>query len=72
MLTSSATTQAQIQGFELAHSKIYIICELLESVIEPILLIQSCKSSMPQGNNSIMGRSPSEDPVLMVSQDPET
>jgi hypothetical protein len=31
-LISSATTQAQIQGFELAHPKNLIICELLEHV----------------------------------------
>lgn len=29
MLTSSAVTQVHIQGFELAHPQIYIICELL-------------------------------------------
>ena len=29
-LTNSATTQAQIQGFELAHLNIYLIYELLE------------------------------------------
>ena len=29
-MTSSATTQAQIQGFELAHPNIYPIYELLE------------------------------------------
>jgi hypothetical protein len=28
-LTSSATTQAQIQSSELAHPKIYIICKQL-------------------------------------------
>ena len=40
---SSATTQAQIQGFELAHPKIYIIHELLEHMKGPVLMIQSCR-----------------------------
>ena len=34
--------QAQIQDFELAHPKIYTICELLDPVKGPALLIQSC------------------------------
>lgn len=34
-LTNSATTQAQIQGSELAHPNIYIISELLEHVKWP-------------------------------------
>ena len=64
--------QAQIQGFELAHTKIYIICELLEHIKGPVLLIQSCRISMTQGNNRMPQRSPSEDPILMVQQKPET
>jgi hypothetical protein len=31
-LTNSPTTQGQIQGFELVHPNIYLICELLEYV----------------------------------------
>lgn len=40
-LTSLTTTQAQIQGSELAHQKIYIICEWLGHVKGPILLLRS-------------------------------
>ena len=69
---SSATTQAQIQGFELAHPKIYIIHELLGHMKGPVLLIRSGRISMTQGNKRITGRSPSEEPALMVSQKPET
>ena len=60
-----------MEGFESAHPIIYIICELLERVKGPVLQPQSCRISMTQGNNRITGRSPSEDPVLMVSQKPE-
>ena len=41
-MTSLANTQVQIQGFELAHPKIYIICELLRCMKGTVLLIQSC------------------------------
>ena len=60
-----------MQGSELAHPKIYIIYELLGCVKGPVLLIQSCKISMTQGNNRMTRRQPSEDPVLMVSQKSE-
>jgi len=43
-LTSSATTQAQIQGFNLAHSKIYAIYELLELMMGPVLQKRSAGS----------------------------
>ena len=50
-LANSATTQAQIQGFELAHPSIYLICELLDQEgAGPIH--QSCRISMTQGNKS--------------------
>ena len=65
-LTNSATTQAQIQGFELAHPNIYPIYELLECVKVPVLQIQNYRISMTQGNDRISERSPSEVPVLMV------
>lgn len=67
-LTSSATSQAQIQGFELVHSRPYIICELLGHVKGQVLLIQNCRISMKQRNNR---RSPGEDPGLVVSQKSE-
>jgi hypothetical protein len=35
----------------------------------PVLLIQSC---MTQGNNRITWRKPNENPILMMSQKPET
>ena len=46
--------------------------ELLEYMKGAILQIQSCSISTTQGNNRITGRSPNEDPILMVSQKPET
>lgn len=41
---------AQIQGFELALNNIYTICELLECVKGPVLLMQICRISMIQTN----------------------
>ena len=38
-LTNSTKSQAQIQVFELAHPKIYIICQLLENLKGLVLLI---------------------------------
>lgn len=71
MLTSSATTQAQTQGSELAPTKIYIFYEGLGQVKGAVLLIQSYRIFMTQGNRKITGRSPSEDSIWMVSQRPE-
>jgi hypothetical protein len=45
-LASPATTQAWLQGSELAHLKIHIICERLECLKGPVLRIQSCRISM--------------------------
>ena len=64
MLTSSATTQAWIQGSETAHS---IICEQSGYMKGLDLLFQSCRIFMTQGNTMIT-KSPHEDPILMVSQ----
>ena len=36
-----------------------------------VLQIQNYRISMTQGNNRISKRSPSEDPVLIVQQQPE-
>jgi hypothetical protein len=56
--------QAQVQGCELAHTNIYLIDELLAHVSGLYLQIHSCQISMTQGNNRILGRSPSEEPIL--------
>lgn len=71
-LTSSATTQVQIHGLELAYPNIYLVYELLEHVKGLVLQNQSCRISMTQDNSKIPERSPGEDPVLMVEQKPET
>ena len=63
---NSATTQAQIQGSELAYPNICPIYELLKPVKEPILHIQSYRKFRTQGNNRISERSPSEVPVLIA------
>ena len=61
-LVNSASNQAQIQGSELAHPKIYIIFEWMGLVKGPVLLFQSFGISMTQGNNNrIVVRTPSED-----------
>jgi hypothetical protein len=65
-VTSSNTSQAQIQGFELAHSNIYPIYEFLEHMKGSVPQIQSCRVSMTQDYNRISKRSPSEDPVLII------
>lgn len=66
----SAATQTQTQDIELAPPQTYILCGLLEKMKGPILLIQSCRNSMAQGNNRIIGRNPREGPILMTSQKP--
>jgi hypothetical protein len=63
--------RSQIQGFELTYPKIYIICELLQLVKWPVLLIQGYTISKTQ-SNKITRRNPSEDPILVMSQKPET
>ena len=65
-LTSSDTSQAQIQGFELAHPNIYPMDELPECIKRLVLQIQNYRVSMTQGNNKISERSPSEVSVLIV------
>ena len=62
---------AHIQGSELSHPNIYIICKGLGIKQGPVLLFQSCRISMTQSNNRITGRSPGEHPVLMVSEKPK-
>jgi hypothetical protein len=60
--TNSATTQTQIQGFELTPSM-----NCWEYIKVLVLLIQSYRISMTQGNhNRLSERSPYEDSVLIV------
>jgi hypothetical protein len=59
-LASSDTSQAHIQGFELANANIYPIDELLEYMKGWVRQIQSYRISMTQGNNSVFERSPSK------------
>lgn len=53
----SGPTQVQIQGFGLVHLKIYTVYELLECMEGLVLLIQSYRISVTQGNNRIAWRS---------------
>lgn len=62
-MTSSDTTQAKIQGFELAYPNIYPINELLESLKGPIPQTQNYTTK--QGNNRTSKSSPTEAPVLI-------
>ena len=55
-MTGSATTQAQIQVFELILPN---ICELLELMKGLVLQIQSSRISMTQGNSRKSERTPS-------------
>ena len=65
------SSQAQGQGSELAHPNIHPICTPVEHRKSPVLQMQSFVISTAQGNIRISGRSPGEDPVLMVEQKPE-
>lgn len=65
-LTNSATSQAQVYGFELGNLNIYTVYDLLEFMKGLALQTQSCRTSMTQGNNTISKRSPSEVPILIV------
>jgi hypothetical protein len=69
-LTNSATTQAQIQGFELVYPNICPIYELLEHVTDTVLQIPTCSISMTENNNMISERSLRMDLLLSRSQRP--
>lgn len=69
-LSYSATIQ--VQDFVLAYSNIYPSYSLLEHVKGPVLQIQSCRISIIQSNHRIAGRSPWDEPILKISQKPET
>lgn len=62
---SSNTSQAQVQGFELAHPDIYSVDELLGCMNEQVLQMQNYRISMTHGDNRIAERSPSEVSVLI-------
>lgn len=70
-LNSSYTSQAQIQGFELANPNIYSIDELLEYTQGQSYQIQNHSISMTQGNNRIWERYPRKVPVLIEEQKTE-
>jgi hypothetical protein len=52
-LTSSEASEAQIQGFELAHLNTY---ELLEHMKGPVPQVQSYRISMTQGDSRMSKR----------------
>lgn len=52
-MTSSPSTQAQIQGMVLGYPKIYIICQLLEHMKMLVLPIQNFKISLTHGNEEV-------------------
>lgn len=60
-----------MQDFEVIHPKIYIIYELLKHIKWLVTLIQSSRIPMTPGDR-IASSSPGEDPILVVSQKPET
>lgn len=61
-MTNLATTQTQNQSYNLAHTIIHPIYDLLELVLQN----QSYRICMTQANNRVSKRSPSEDSVLMM------
>lgn len=63
---------AQIRGFELTHPNLFPIYELLKLVKGRVLQILSFGISMAQGNYRLLERRPSEDPVFIGWQKPET
>lgn len=59
-------------GFELAQLKFYSICELLQFMKGPVLMIQSGRLSMTRNDKMITGRSCCDHPIWIVSQKLET
>jgi hypothetical protein len=70
-MSNSASTQAQVQGSELAQPNIHPIYELPKSMKGPLLQLQNCRTSITQGNNRMSEKSSGEDPELIVWQKPE-
>lgn len=60
-LTNSATFHTQIQNFELVHTDIYPIYNLVKHMEGLVLQIQSYRISMGQNSNRISERSPQDD-----------
>lgn len=69
MLTTLATTQAQIQCSVLDYPQIHITRKWLKG---PVLLTQSCRISITQVNIRITGKSSDDDPIFMAAQTPAT
>lgn len=63
-LTNSATSQAQTQSLDLAHSSIYLTSDLLEHMRTPVL--HFCRISITQGNKRTSERSSCEDPAYII------
>ena len=53
------TGQAQNQGYELVHTYIHPICDMLEQVKGPVLQTQSFRILFTQANNRVSKRCPS-------------
>jgi hypothetical protein len=62
------TSQAQIQGFKLAHPIIYTTDELLDCMRGLVLQTQGCGISITQDSIRVFGRSSCEAPVSMEWQ----
>lgn len=67
-LKNSATTQAEIQSYKLAHLISYPIYEPLEHMKGPLLWNRSQRKSTALSDNSIFEKNLGEGLVLMVSQ----
>jgi hypothetical protein len=59
-MTSSDTSQAQIQSFDLDNPYIYPTGEMQECMKGPVLQIQNYRISMTQASSRISKRSPRE------------
>lgn len=67
-LINSATNQAWIQGFELAHTKIYLICEPTEHVKGTGPVDPKLQALHDEEQQKVIQ---TEDLMLMVQQKPE-
>lgn len=65
-LTGAVLESSGLNNCELVYPNIYPMYELLELLKKPVLLNQSRRVSMAQGNNGASERRSRDDPVLMV------